>query len=242
MTYPGGKSGAGVFQAIINQLPPHAVYVEPFAGYGGVLRNKRPAARSMAFDLSDDVAAFWRGRDGVEFHQRCGLEWLTRYADSIGRDWLIYCDPPYLLSSRRSQRSRYEHELGDLDHAALLSVLKRLRCMVAISGYQSALYEHSLADWRCVTFQAATRGGGATEYLWCNYPAPTALHDWSYVGTDYRERENVRRMSQRWAAKVRAMAPLTRQAVMSACMDAAASADRPGADSATARTGGGADR
>lgn len=31
-TYPGGKSGAGVYQTIINQMPPHQLYVEPFAG------------------------------------------------------------------------------------------------------------------------------------------------------------------------------------------------------------------
>lgn len=239
MTYPGGKSGAGTFQAIINQMPPHTGYAEPFAGYGGVLRNKRPAARTVALDLSDDVAEFWRGHEGVDFYQRCGLEWLSRSASILDREWLVYCDPPYMLSSRRSQRSRYEHELGDLDHAALLSVIKRLRCMVAISGYQSALYETQLADWRCVTFQAATRGGGATEYLWMNYPAPTALHDWSYVGTGYRERENVRRMANRWAAKVRAMNPLTRQAVLSACMDAAAPAEGPGPESAPGGSGGG---
>lgn len=31
MRYPGGKGGAGVFQTIINQFPPHRVYIEPFA-------------------------------------------------------------------------------------------------------------------------------------------------------------------------------------------------------------------
>lgn len=31
-SYPGGKSGAGVYQAIINQLPPHSTYVELFLG------------------------------------------------------------------------------------------------------------------------------------------------------------------------------------------------------------------
>ena len=239
MTYPGGKAGDGVFQAIINQLPPHRVYVEPFAGHGGVLRNKRQAERTIALDLSDEVAGFWRGWAGVEFHQRCALQWLAENADAIGRDWLLYLDPPYLLSSRRAQRAIYDHELGDLDHAVLLSLLKPLKCMVALSGYPSALYERELADWRCVTFQAATRGGGATEYLWCNYPAPTALHDWRYVGGDYRERENVRRMSKRWAAKVRAMNPLTRQAVLSACMDAAGPAGSPGPESAPARSAGG---
>jgi hypothetical protein len=34
MTYPGGKGGAGVYQMIINQIPPHRVYIEPFLGGG----------------------------------------------------------------------------------------------------------------------------------------------------------------------------------------------------------------
>jgi site-specific DNA-adenine methylase len=44
LSYPGGKGGAGVYQAIINQMPPHEVYIEPFLGAGSVLRTKRPAA------------------------------------------------------------------------------------------------------------------------------------------------------------------------------------------------------
>jgi DNA adenine methylase len=35
MGYPGGKSGAGVYQTIINLMPPHTVYIEPFLGGGG---------------------------------------------------------------------------------------------------------------------------------------------------------------------------------------------------------------
>jgi hypothetical protein len=35
MPYPGGKGGDGVFQTIINRMPPHRVYAEPFlAGCG----------------------------------------------------------------------------------------------------------------------------------------------------------------------------------------------------------------
>jgi hypothetical protein len=43
MTYPGGKNGTGTFQKIINQMPPHDVYIEAFLGSGAVMRLKRPA-------------------------------------------------------------------------------------------------------------------------------------------------------------------------------------------------------
>ena len=35
MPYPGGKGGAGVYQTIINGMPRHEVYVEPFFGRWG---------------------------------------------------------------------------------------------------------------------------------------------------------------------------------------------------------------
>lgn len=38
MAYSGGKGGDGVFQKIINQMPPHQIYVEAFLGMGSVLR------------------------------------------------------------------------------------------------------------------------------------------------------------------------------------------------------------
>ena len=53
MSYPGGKSGAGVFQTIINLMPPHDVYVEPFLGGAAVMRMKRPASLNIGIDLVD---------------------------------------------------------------------------------------------------------------------------------------------------------------------------------------------
>ena len=32
--YPGGKSGSGVYQKLINLMPPHDVHIEPFLGGG----------------------------------------------------------------------------------------------------------------------------------------------------------------------------------------------------------------
>ena len=43
MAYPGAKNGAGVFQTIINQIPPHEVYIEPYLGGGAIMRAKLAA-------------------------------------------------------------------------------------------------------------------------------------------------------------------------------------------------------
>ena len=53
MSYPGGK--ASVYQHIINQMPPHDTYIEPFLGGGAVLLNKRPARLNIGLDLDNDA-------------------------------------------------------------------------------------------------------------------------------------------------------------------------------------------
>ena len=51
MSFPGGKNGAGVFQTLINLMPPHDVYVEAFIGGGAVMRQKKPAAVNVGIDV-----------------------------------------------------------------------------------------------------------------------------------------------------------------------------------------------
>jgi hypothetical protein len=57
MPYPGGKGGAGVYQTIINGMPCHEVYVEPFLGGGAVMAAKRPACLNIGVDLDAEVIA-----------------------------------------------------------------------------------------------------------------------------------------------------------------------------------------
>src|SRR5579883_1311551 len=57
MPYPGGKNGAGVYQQIINRMPPHSVYIEPFLGGGAIMRLKRPAALNIGIDRDPRVIA-----------------------------------------------------------------------------------------------------------------------------------------------------------------------------------------
>jgi hypothetical protein len=65
MGYPGGKSGSGVFQALINWMPPHSLYVEPFLGGGAVMRFKRPAELNIGIDLDPEVISQWSTVSGT---------------------------------------------------------------------------------------------------------------------------------------------------------------------------------
>lgn len=215
MPYIGGKSQSGVYQRIINLMPPHEVYIEPFLGSGAILRLKKSAAVSYGVDRVAPNPALQALAHVV---QGCGIDFLDGYRWQ-GNE-LVYADPPYVLSTRGG-REYYEHEMTDADHVRLLSVLKSLPCPVMLSGYPSPLYDDALTGWEREEFQVMTRGHTwATEVLWFNYPRPKTLHDLSYVGTDYRDRLRIKRKKARWVARLKKMPPHERAALFSALVDA----------------------
>lgn len=218
MRYPGGKNGGGAYQQIICQIPPHETYIEPFLGSGAVMRYKRAAHHSIGIDLETIVIAVansdFKG-PGCAFKIGCGISFLESH--SWEGNEFVYCDPPYLISSRRQRRRIYPYELTQEEHERLLAIAKRIPVPVAISGYYSGLYATELKDWRVITWQAITRGGSkATEYLWMNYPPTVALHDYSYLGENRTERQRIKRKCARWKRKLEGMPILERQALLAA--------------------------
>lgn len=220
MTYPGGKNGAGVYQRIISHMPPHAVYIEAFLGSGAIIRNKRPAGRNIGIDPSQKAIDLCRelagDRTDIEYVSGDALWFLSTTAtDVLGEETLIYCDPPYMMETRKGG-DLYDHELTDSDHIDLLIRLNELPCMIMLSGYRSTIYDHALKDWHRIDYMAQTRQGQVEECLWMNFAPPVALHDYGHLGNDYRDRERIKRKKARWTAKIKAMDRLERLAIMEA--------------------------
>lgn len=227
MPYIGGKSQAGVYQRIVSLIPPHRVYVEPFAGSFAIGRLMKPADKVIACDKDERPLAALP--DHVEKKNICGLSFLESYP--WRGDEFVYCDPPYVLSTRGGRRY-YRHELTDDDHRWLLRVifwLSSLGVKVMLSGYASALYESEglgtdpiflRPGWNVETFEVMDRGHNwKQECLWFNYPRPSELHDHSYVGADRRERWNIERRRRRWRDRLEKMDPLERSTLFAALVD-----------------------
>ncbi len=220
MNYPGGKNQEGVAQWIINQMPPHDLYIEAFAGSAAVLRMKKPASSSIAVDIDgnviEDIVSQFSTMPDLKVVQSNAIGYLQK------KRWepatLIYCDPPYLMSSRRSKRKIYRHEFYRVsEHERLLKLLLGMDCMVMISGYRSSLYDAMLQGWRRTEREVVLRGGTkATECLWMNYPEPVALHDYQYLGNNFRERERFKRIRNNLRTKLEKMPLLERRALASA--------------------------
>jgi site-specific DNA-adenine methylase len=220
MSYPGGKSGAGVYQTIINQIPPHETYIEAFAGGGAILCLKRPAASSIAIDIDPAGLDLLRAKapPGTIFLNTDAVLLLRNYSWT-GKEF-VYCDPPYLMETRSTKKRLYRFEFSmEEQHRSLLSCLQAIPADIMISGYPSALYDDVLRKWRKLTFVARTRKGMAIEYLWMNYPEPVLLHDYRYLGRSFRERERIKRRQTRWKKRLVMMSALERAALLAAMED-----------------------
>ncbi len=214
MNYPGGKGG--VYQRLINLMPPHEVYIETHLGGGAIIRKKKPAKRNIGIEIDPNVIEIWTrisNRVDLELIHGDSIHYLESY-HFTGNE-LVYCDPPYQRETRKKHYPIFKYEYTMEQHIKLLEVIKSLSCMVMISGYESSLYERSLKGWHTHSFQAATHHGMATEWIWMNYPPPVELHDYQYLGDNFRERERIRNRTKRWQARLKKLPALERKAILS---------------------------
>ena len=226
-SYFGGKGGAGVYQTIINHIPPHDIYFEPFLGHGAIICAKKPAPLyNIGCELDTQIVDLWRlakinKKHNFMVHLKNGIDFLEEACSNIiytdlGRNVFVYADPPYLHETRKSMRKRYAHEMSREDHIRLLTILVKLPFNVAISCYDNSLYTQYLKGWQKVTFRATTRRGTAIECLYMNYPAPVTLHDYHFLGSDYRDRERIRKKIERHVDGLKRLPVHERNAIIEA--------------------------
>ena len=250
LRYPGAKWRVAGF--ILQHMPRHHSYLEPFFGSGAVLFRKTPAPIETVNDINCDVVNLfrivreqadtlaeyiagipyarqvyeealyvnestsdleravrflvmaWQSYGACMDGKNCGWkkDVVGREASYAVRNWnrlpswivaaqerlkqvqienqdafqlirqfnspkvLIYCDPPYMLSTR-SCKTSYRHELDDSAHEELLYLLNKHSGIVMLSGYANELYDMLLRDWvRYDIDTVITSGSKRMESLW----------------------------------------------------------------------------
>ena len=214
--YTGGKGR--IYQRIINEIPPHRLYIEPFLGNGSIMRRKRAAALSIGIEINPQVIADRWAHHGIpDLTVICGDAIELLQTIEVDRETFIYLDPPYLMHTRSSGRALYDCEFATIEHHVhLLSLIKAMSASMAISGYDNELYRQMLAGWRTIHIPTTNRAGKpAIETVWMNYAPPGELHDYRYLGQNFRERERIRRQQQRWRSRLSSMPRLERLALQS---------------------------
>ena len=113
--YFGSKATSGLCQPIISMMP-HDTYIETQLGGGAIMRRKTTALNNIAIDLDLKALNDFSFDYTVEKVHGCVHQFLSKY-EFRGRE-LVYCDPPYLLYTRTSNR-RYRFEYEEQDHIEL---------------------------------------------------------------------------------------------------------------------------
>jgi DNA adenine methylase len=133
--------------------------------------------------MAGDVNAWWTAIDGlpliidrikrVQILCQSAFEAIPRFDHPEG---LIYCDPPYVHSTRQeNSRNIYHAEMTDDEHRRLAQMLRKCKAKVIVSGYPSELYEEIYSRWKVVKFDIANHAAGGkrksreTECLWMNF-------------------------------------------------------------------------
>ena len=210
----GSKATTGLCQAIVSLMPPHSAYLETHLGGGAIMKRKPPALRNIGIDLNARSIRTFSCDHEVELVHGCAHRFLSDF-DFEGRE-LVYSDPPYVQSTRRSGR-RYRFDYTDADHVALLGILKSLPCQVMVSGYPSRLYDEHLAGWHALEVQVNNQSCVVTEKLWFNFE-PGRPHWHSCAGRNFTDRQRIKRNAESWARRYRAMPPGERLAVLAAVL------------------------
>ena len=210
----GSKGTTGLCQPLIAMCPPHDVFLETHLGGGAIMKRKPPALRNIGIDLNRRAIDTFSCAYPVELHHGCAHAFLSDF-DFDGRE-LVYSDPPYVQSARKSQR-RYRFDYTDDDHVELLDILKSLPCSVMVSGYPSRLYDEHLRDWRSLEIQVNNQSCIVTEKLWFNF-APDRVHWAAFAGRNFTHRQVVKRKAASWGRRYAAMPRSERLAVLAAIM------------------------
>lgn len=220
MKYPGGKNKHGVYQKLISMMPPHEIYIEAFLGSGAVLRHKKAASENIGIDKDIHCIDYElypiRPLELINTDALDYFNFLKKYLSYNTKETLIYCDPPYLQSVRKSKSKIYNFEfMTEAEHIQLLEILLTLPCNVMISGYDSDLYNKMLSTWRKESFETTDRRNNVrTECVWLNFPEPLELHDYQFLGNNFRDRERIKKKRLRWRRRLEQMPSQEKFALM----------------------------
>lgn len=209
MRYLGSKGGNGVCQFLINNIPAHEYYQELCAGSAKLFRKKRPASNNWLNDINPKTVKQLIESLGPELN--CKADTITNYnfLSILGTfnyevPTFIYIDPPYPESARRDFKgTKYEFDFTHEQQVEFLTFIQDFQsAFVMISTRPNELYSSYLSNWRFKDFQTSDHGGKCIERIYMNYPEPTLLHEYTYLGENFTDRQRIGRKVKRQVDKL----------------------------------------
>lgn len=152
---------------------------QSFAGQGKSWSFTKARARG---GMAGDVNAWWTAIEGlpatidrlrqVQIVCQSAFDVIPRFDHP---EAVIYCDPPYVHSTRGKTATRvFQNEMSDADHRRLADLLSRCKGTALVSGYDSVVYDSAYSGWRKIAFDIANHAAKGEskkrqrECLWIN--------------------------------------------------------------------------
>lgn len=210
LTYRGNKNLVTLFPNIINEFPPHKVYWELFAGSAQILKRKKPAQLSCIVEINNNVGPYPSGTVVIYDDAISLLDDLV----NLGKDHLIYLDPPYRESECYGGKAIYDYSLTDEQHDQLLKKLLLCRSNVVISHYDSSFYDERLIGWRKKVVNVSYHGHVKKEAIYMNFAPAEKLHESTFTGKNKTDRQRIKRKAERWVKRFLDLPGTERQLIL----------------------------
>jgi DNA adenine methylase len=233
-TYNGGKSGSGVYQAIINFIPKCDVFIDAMVGNAGIVSKIKFSTCSIVINDIDTrvINSFHADKNNcvssgnlpapiVKNNCTAGnkenlhVEDLIDKYDCARSCTFFYFDPPYLKTTRLNSKNLYRYDWTEKDHFNFLSKVITMKSNCMISHYPCKLYNDFLKGWNTHLFQGRSRAGKTVECIYMNYEKPKILQDYQYIGSNFIERQRIKRKTLRWCNRLEALPEDERTAILS---------------------------
>ncbi len=105
----------------------------------------------------------------VQIERKDALSLIEKYNSS---EVLMYLDPPYVRSARKSGRL-YKYEMNDEQQIQMLKLISMSNAKIVLSGYDSDLYNNVLSTWNKYSTETRTTSSELVkEFIWMNYEPP----------------------------------------------------------------------
>lgn len=195
-------------------MPKHKVFWELFAGSAQITKKKEPSQLQICVEL--DLAVVYNYLAGMAVINDCAISLLDDLKH-VGKDHLIYADPPYIIASRKSKKEIYSCELTVKQHTEFLCKAKELKCNMIISHYDYPLYNRMLKSWNKIVCPVSYRGTVVKEALYYNFDSTAGqLHSTAFAGSNKDLRQRKKRRVESWLNKFKNLPNYERQSIIEA--------------------------
>lgn len=218
-TFIGNKNIPGVLEFLINRLPAANRYFSLFYGSGGIENSVYTSEIDwLASEANIANHKFASGRSRIVANDYKVLLGEIVYAP----DDFIFADPPYLHETRRNGRLYYgEHEWDEKDHDEFLRRIVLHPAKVMITHPPCQKYEGMLGvykdQWQWEDFSYQGHQGKVNDRVWMNYdPKAVELHTYACLGSNFVERQAIKRQRKNIIRKFGKLDPHVRWALIDA--------------------------